>query len=173
MPGSPVATSELASNGDGGMQVELSLVPLRDASLQPQEILMSESQERMMAVVEPKHLDEFMAITEKWDVEATVIGEVTDGDHLVITWHGEVIVDVPPRSVAHEGPTYNRPLARPAYLDGLNAAGTAEAGQAADGRGDPGAAADAARLAQPLRQVVDHRPVRPLRARQHRSRAAR
>ncbi|MBW8730791.1 MAG: phosphoribosylformylglycinamidine synthase subunit PurL, partial [Terrabacter sp.] len=120
------ATSELASNGDGGMQVELSLVPLRDASLQPQEILMSESQERMMAVVEPKHLDEFMAITDKWDVEATVIGEVTDGDHLVITWHGEVIVDVPPRSVAHEGPTYNRPLARPAYLDGLNAAGTAE-----------------------------------------------
>ena len=120
------ATSELASNGDGGMQVELDLVPLRDASLQPQEILMSESQERMMAVVEPKHLDEFMAITDKWDVEATVIGEVTDGDHLVITWHGEVIVDVPPRSVAHEGPTYDRPLARPAYLDGLNAAGTAE-----------------------------------------------
>ncbi|MGO4599979.1 phosphoribosylformylglycinamidine synthase subunit PurL [Terrabacter sp. 2RAF25] len=120
------ATSELASNGDGGMQVELDLVPLRDASLQPQEILMSESQERMMAVVEPKHLDEFMAITDKWDVEATVIGEVTDGDHLVITWHGETIVDVPPRSVAHEGPTYDRPLARPAYLDGLNASGTGE-----------------------------------------------
>ena len=74
-----------------------------------------------MAVVEPKHLDEFMAITDRWDVEATVVGEVTDGDHLVITWHGEVIVDVPPRSVAHEGPTYNRPLARPDYLDALNA----------------------------------------------------
>ncbi len=87
---------------------------------------MSESQERMMAVVEPKHLEQFMAITDKWDVEATVIGEVTDGDHLVITWHGEVIVDVPPRSVAHEGPTYDRPLARPAYLDQLNAVGAAE-----------------------------------------------
>ncbi len=111
------ATSELASNGDGGMHVELDRVPLRDASLRPEEILMSESQERMMAVVEPARLAEFMAITDKWDVEATVLGEVTDGDHLVITWHDEVIVDVPPRSVAHEGPTYHRPLERPAYLD--------------------------------------------------------
>jgi phosphoribosylformylglycinamidine synthase len=115
------ATSELASNGDGGMHVELDLVPLRDATLQPHEILMSESQERMMAVVEPAKVEEFLAITDRWDVEATVVGEVTDGDHLVITWHGEVIVDVPPRSVAHEGPTYNRPLARPDYLDALNA----------------------------------------------------
>ena len=119
------ATSELASNGDGGMRVELDLVPLRDATLQPHEILMSESQERMMAIVEPGKLDEFMAITDKWDVEATVIGEVTDGEHLVITWHGETIVDVPPRSVAHEGPTYERPLSRPAYLDALNADGAA------------------------------------------------
>jgi phosphoribosylformylglycinamidine synthase len=118
------ATSELASNGDGGMQVELDLVPLRDSSLRPEEILMSESQERMMAVVEPSRLDEFMAITDRWDVEATVIGEVTDGAHLVITWHGEVIVDVPPRSVAHDGPVYHRPLERPAYLDALQDNGT-------------------------------------------------
>jgi phosphoribosylformylglycinamidine synthase subunit PurL len=118
------ATSELASNGDGGMQVELDLVPLRDASLRPEEILMSESQERMMAVVEPAKLEQFMAICDRWDVEATVIGEVTDGDHLVITWHGEVIVDVPPRSVAHDGPVYHRPLERPAYLDALQADGT-------------------------------------------------
>lgn len=80
---------------------------------------MSESQERMMAVVEPAHLEEFLAITNRWDVEATVIGEVTDGDRLVITWRGEVIVDVPPRSVAHDSPVYDRPLARPAYLDVL------------------------------------------------------
>ena len=117
------ATSELASNGDGGMRVELDLVPLRDASLEPHEILMSESQERMMAIVEPDKVDAFLAITDRWDVEATVIGEVTDGDHLVITWHGDVIVDVPPRSVAHEGPTYHRPLERPSYLDELQANG--------------------------------------------------
>ena len=84
---------------------------------------MSESQERMMAVVEPANLDAFMAICEKWDVEAVVVGEVTDGDRLLIDWHGERIVDVPPRSVAHDGPTYNRPYARPAWQDALQADG--------------------------------------------------
>lgn len=74
-----------------------------------------------MAVVEPEHLDAFMAICAKWDVEAVVVGEVTDGDHLVIDWHGETIVDVPPRSVAHDGPTYERPLARPDWQDALQA----------------------------------------------------
>lgn len=80
---------------------------------------MSESQERMMAVVTPDKLDAFMAIAEKWDVEAVVLGEVTDGENLVITWHGDVVVDVPPRSVAHDGPVYERPLARPEYLDAM------------------------------------------------------
>jgi len=113
------ATSELASNGDGGMRVWLDRVPLRDASLRVEEILMSESQERMMAVVEPAKLEEFMAITRRWDVEATVVGEVTDGKHLEVFWGDELIIDVPPRSVAHDGPIYNRPMVRPAYLDAL------------------------------------------------------
>ncbi len=115
------ATSELASAGDGGMHVDLELVPLRDSTLSPEEILMSESQERMMAVVEPQHLDEFMAICKKWDVEAVAIGEVTDGERLIIDWHGETILDVPPRSVAHDGPVYHRPYARPASQDALQA----------------------------------------------------
>ncbi|TWP39086.1 phosphoribosylformylglycinamidine synthase subunit PurL [Leekyejoonella antrihumi] len=119
------ATSELASAGDGGMSIELDRVPLRDSSLRAEEILMSESQERMMAVVAPAQLDAFLEITEKWDVEATVLGEVTDGEHLVITWHGETIVDVPPRSVAHDGPVYQRPMERPAYLEELQADSTA------------------------------------------------
>ncbi len=117
------ATSELASAGDGGMHVELDTVPLRDSTLSPEEILMSESQERMMAVVEPHHLDAFMAICDKWDVEAVVVGEVTDGEHLVIDWHGQTVVDVPPRSVAHDGPTYDRPYARPDWQDALQADG--------------------------------------------------
>ncbi len=111
------ATSELASNGDGGMSIHLDRVPLRDSTLSPEEILMSESQERMMAVVEPSKLDEFMAIAAKWDVEATVLGEVTDGTNLQVFWGDDLIVDVPPRSVAHDGPVYNRPIERPAYLD--------------------------------------------------------
>ena len=83
------ATSELASAGDGGMHVELDRVPLRDSSLAPEEILMSESQERMMAVVEPEDVEALMAICAKWDVEAVVVGEVTDTGRLQIDWHGE------------------------------------------------------------------------------------
>ena len=115
------ATSELASGGSGGMKVELDRVPLRDATLSPEEILMSESQERMCAIVEPSKIDRFLEICKKWDVTVTVIGEVTDGDRLEITWHGEIIVDVPPRTVAHEGPVYSRPLAEPAYIARVNA----------------------------------------------------
>ncbi len=115
------ATSELASNGDGGMHVWLDRVPLRDSTLAPEEILMSESQERMCAVVEPGRLDAFMAVCRKWDVEAVVIGEVTDTSRLTIEWHGEQIVDVPPRTVAHEGPVYERPYARPEAQDARQA----------------------------------------------------
>ncbi|UVS82576.1 phosphoribosylformylglycinamidine synthase subunit PurL [Actinokineospora sp. UTMC 2448] len=115
------ATSELASAGDGGMRVELDKVPLRATGMTPAEVLSSESQERMCAVVEPANVDAFMAVCAKWDVIATVIGEVTDGDRLVITWHGETVVDVPPRTVAHEGPMYARPIARPDFQDALQA----------------------------------------------------
>ncbi|MGW5447633.1 phosphoribosylformylglycinamidine synthase subunit PurL [Streptomyces asiaticus] len=115
------ATSELASAGSGGMRVELDTVPLRDSSLSPEEILMSESQERMCAIVKPEKVDRFLEICEKWDVIATVIGEVTDGERLEIYWHGEQIVDVPPRTVAHEGPVYERPYARPEWQDALQA----------------------------------------------------
>src|SRR5690349_2843576 len=115
------ATSELASAGDGGMHVWLDKVPLRDSTLAPEEILMSESQERMMAVVEPANVKRFLEICEKWDVEATVVGEVNDSGRLTIEWHGESVVDVPPRSVAHDGPTYQRPYRRPEWQDSLQA----------------------------------------------------
>ncbi|MBS45492.1 MAG: phosphoribosylformylglycinamidine synthase II [Nocardioides sp.] len=117
------ATSELAAAGDGGMYVELDRVPLRDSTLAPEEILMSESQERMMAVVEPDDVATFLAICAKWDVEAAVIGEVTGDRRLVIDWHGETVVDVDPRTVAHDGPVYERPYARPAWQDDLQADG--------------------------------------------------
>ena len=115
------ATSELASNGDGGMHVELTKVLLRDPSLTPGEILMSESQERMMAVVTPENVEAFEAIMDKWNVEYSWLGEVTDTGRLIIDWDGETIVDVDPRTVAHEGPVYNRPFHRPEWLDGVQA----------------------------------------------------
>src|SRR5947208_2492050 len=108
------ATTELAAGGTGGMNVRLDQVPLRDPNLVPEEILMSESQERMMAVVTPENVEAFMKVCEKWDVPATVIGEVTDTGRLVMTWHGEEIVNIPPRTAAHDGPVYQRPIAVPA-----------------------------------------------------------
>ena len=115
------ATSELASNGEGGMHVWLDRVLLRDPTLSPEEILMSESQERMCAIVSPKKIDAFMQHCRKWDVEAVVIGEVNDSGRLTVDWHGERIVDVPPRTVAHEGPVYERPYHRPTWQDALQA----------------------------------------------------
>ena len=76
-----------------------------------------------MAVVEPGRVDEFLAVCATWDVLATVLGEVTDSGRLVITWHGETVVDVPPRTVAHEGPVYHRPYRRPSWQEALQADG--------------------------------------------------
>lgn len=115
------ATSELASGGSGGMKIALNTVPLRDPSLSPEEILMSESQERMCAIVAPQNIVRFLEICKKWDVTVTVIGEVTDGDRLEITWNDQIIVDVPPRTVAHEGPVYNRLFSQPEYIKGVSA----------------------------------------------------
>ncbi len=115
------ATSELASAGDGGMAVDLDAVPLRAEGMTAAEILSSESQERMCAVVEPDKVDAFLAVCSRWEVPAVVVGEVTDTGRLVITHRGEVVVDVPPRTVAHDGPVYHRPIERPATQDALQA----------------------------------------------------
>ena len=113
------ATSELAANGGSGMRVDLENVLLRDPSLTPEEILMSESQERMMAIVAPEKLDAFLAVVTKWDVETSVLGEVTGDGRLQIFWHGEQIVDVDPSTVAVDGPVYERPVAYPTWIDAL------------------------------------------------------
>ncbi len=113
------ATTELAAAGAGGMDIDLDLVPLRDPSLAPEEILMSESQERMMAVVTPARLGQFLAVCARWDVLATVIGTVTDTGRLRMHWRGETIVDLPPRTAVEDGPVYRRPAERPDDQDVL------------------------------------------------------
>lgn len=127
------ATTELAANGDGGMYIELDNVLLRDPSLTAEEILMSESQERMMAVVAPENLAKFLEVTKKWDVETSVLGEVTDSDRLVINWQGVEIVNVDPRTVAVDSPVYDRPVAYPQWLDALQADSAAALPRAASG----------------------------------------
>ena len=114
------ATTELSAGGSGGMRVSLDDIPLRDPNLTPAEILMSESQERMMAVVTPANVEAFLAVCAKWDVEATVIGEVTGDGVLTMTWRGGTVVEIPPGTAA-DGPVYQRPIARPADLDALQA----------------------------------------------------
>ncbi|MBO0981207.1 phosphoribosylformylglycinamidine synthase subunit PurL [Microbacterium sp. SD291] len=115
------ATSELAANGNSGMKVSLDNVLLRDPSLTAEEILMSESQERMMAIVAPEKLDAFLEVVKKWDVETSVLGEVTGDGRLIIDWQGERIVDVDPSTVAVDGPVYDRPVAYPTWIDALQA----------------------------------------------------
>ena len=138
------ATSELAANGGSGMHIHLEEVLLRDPSLNAGEILMSESQERMMAVVSPEKLAEFQAIAARWDVEAAVIGEVTGDGRLTIDHHGHRIVDVDPATVAIDSPVYDRPYARPDWQDALQA-------DAAEALPRPGSAEE---IASTLRTLI-------------------
>ncbi|MGH3279819.1 MAG: phosphoribosylformylglycinamidine synthase subunit PurL, partial [Trebonia sp.] len=126
------ATTELSAGGDGGMVIDMDAIPLRDPNLTPAEILMSESQERMMAVVTPGNVDAFMAVCRKWDVEATVIGQVTADGLLTMTWRGATVVKVPPRTAA-DGPVYRRPCARPDTLDAIADSGPEGLARPADG----------------------------------------
>lgn len=113
------ATSELAAAGDGGMAVDLDAVPLRSAEMSAAEILASESQERMCAVVTPENVETFRKICERWEVTCAEIGEVTTGDRLVIRHRGEVVVDAPAATIADEAPVYERPFARPENQDDI------------------------------------------------------
>jgi phosphoribosylformylglycinamidine synthase II len=111
------ATSETAGNGGMGMEVDLDRVHLREADMTPGEILMSESQERMLAIVTPGREAEVLALAEKWEIEASSIGTVTEGPLLTVHAHGELVAEVPAASLADDAPIYHRPARRPASLD--------------------------------------------------------
>jgi phosphoribosylformylglycinamidine synthase len=109
------ATSETASRGGVGMDVDVSAVPRREPGMEAHEVMTSESQERMLAIVEPVGLDRVLAICERWEVTAAVIGRVTNGGSLRILdgFDGEVLADVPASSLHDEAPLYDRPMAEP------------------------------------------------------------
>jgi phosphoribosylformylglycinamidine synthase subunit PurL len=115
------ALSETAAGGGTGMRVTLESVPLREPSMSPEEILASESQERMLLIVEPSKVDAALGVAGRWGLPATVIGEVTDTGRLEVTWHGQIVVDVPPPSLSEEGPVYARPMREPSDLPLLRA----------------------------------------------------
>ncbi len=110
------ALTETAAAAGTGMDIQLEKVPLREPSMEPHEVLASESQERMLFIVEPSNLDAVLGVATLWGVLATPIGVVTDTGRVCVTWHGETVVDVPPGSLADDGPVYARPLREPADL---------------------------------------------------------
>jgi phosphoribosylformylglycinamidine synthase len=115
------ALSETAAAAGTGMKIDLDAVPLREPSMAPHEILASESQERMLLIVAPDKVHTVLAVAERWGLPATAIGEVTDTGRLVVSWHGDVVVDVPPGSLADDGPVYQRPMREPNDLPLLRA----------------------------------------------------
>ncbi|HEX3393991.1 MAG TPA: phosphoribosylformylglycinamidine synthase subunit PurL [Acidimicrobiales bacterium] len=117
------ATSETASRGGVGMDVDLSAVPLRMTGMTPPEIMTSESQERMLAIVAPDDLDAVLGVCRRWEVQATVVGTVTEGRRLRILDRpgGRVLADVPAASLHDDGPLYDRPLHQPADLEARRA----------------------------------------------------
>ncbi len=114
-------TSEMPAKSGTGVTLDATRVHLRESGMQPFEIMISESQERMLAVVEPGRVPEVLEVVRRWGLEASVIGEVTDSERLQITSDGEVEADVPVLALAEEGPVYERPAARPQWLDEVQA----------------------------------------------------
>jgi phosphoribosylformylglycinamidine synthase II len=105
------SSAEMAAAAGLGMRIDLDRVPLREPSMQPWEILCSESQERMLALVAPDRVREVVAACARWGVDATPIGVVTDDDRLVFERGGAVVHDAPARALADDGPVYRRPMA--------------------------------------------------------------
>ncbi len=108
------STMEMASRGGTGIEIELAKVPQRETGMTPYEIMLSESQERMLLVAERGREREVLDVFKKWGLDAVVIGEVKEGELAVVKNHGVVAAEIPAHPLAEEGPVYQRPLAAPA-----------------------------------------------------------
>jgi phosphoribosylformylglycinamidine synthase len=115
------ATSEPAGRAGVGMEVDLDAVHTREAGMTAPELLMSESQERMMAFVHPEKVMDVLEVARKWEIDASVVGEVRSGGTLRISHSGEVVAEVPAATLADNAPLYDRPTRRPDWLDALHA----------------------------------------------------
>ena len=104
---------EMASKGGAGIRLDMNKVPCREEGMTPYEMMLSESQERMLIVLKPGREAEAEAIFHKWELDFAVIGEVTDTGHMVLEWNGEVAADIPLGPLADEAPCYERPYAIP------------------------------------------------------------
>jgi phosphoribosylformylglycinamidine synthase II len=109
------STSEMGSRGGCGMTVDVMHVPQRESGMVPYEIMLSESQERMLLVVEKGREHEVEAVFDKWDLHAVKVGEVTDGSRLKVYERGTLVADVPNRALTDEAPVYKRPMEVPSW----------------------------------------------------------
>lgn len=114
------STSEMASRGNSGMEIDLSLVPRREQGMIPYELMLSESQERMLLCVKKGTEDAVKKIFEKWNLEAVVIGEVSGDGMLKVKDSGKVVAQIPAKSLAEDAPVYHRPQQKPTYLEELH-----------------------------------------------------
>ena len=112
-------TAEMTSKAKTGIRVNIDRVHRREPGMEPFEVMISESQERMLAVVEPRHVQDVLAVCEKWGIDANEIGEIIASDRVEVISEGEIVADVPADALAEEGPVYERDLARPAWIDRL------------------------------------------------------
>jgi phosphoribosylformylglycinamidine synthase II len=110
------STCEMGSRGGAGVDIDVSLVPQRETGMTPYEIMLSESQERMLMVVKRGREAEVERIFEKWDLHAVRVGEVTTDGRLRVRNHGDVVADIPNRSLTDDAPLYRRPMSEPAYI---------------------------------------------------------
>jgi phosphoribosylformylglycinamidine synthase len=108
------STTEMASRGGTGIEIDLAKVPQRETGMTPYEIMLSESQERMLLVAENGREHEVLAVFKKWGLDAMVVGQVTEGGLMRVKDHGKTVAEIPAHPLAEEGPIYNRPLAAPA-----------------------------------------------------------
>ncbi|PYT88619.1 MAG: phosphoribosylformylglycinamidine synthase subunit PurL [Acidobacteria bacterium] len=108
------STVEMASRGGTGIEIDLAKVPQRETAMTPYEIMLSESQERMLLVAEKGRELEVLAVFKKWGLDAVVVGRVTEDGVARIKMNGSVAADIPAHPLAEEGPVYHRPIARPA-----------------------------------------------------------
>jgi phosphoribosylformylglycinamidine synthase subunit PurL len=122
------SSSEMAGRGALGIELDLDRVPLREANLTPYEILLSESQERMLIVAERGRESELAAVFEKWDLHAAVIGRITADGRWRALWRGQVVADIPIAAISDEAPVYDRPAKEPASLNEVSADGSSFAG---------------------------------------------
>lgn len=115
-------STEMSERGGAGMEIELSLVPVREENMIPYEIMLSESQERMMVVVQRGKEDRVQKIFKKWGLHAVKIGQVIDDDRVIVKLNGEIVADVPasPLVLGGGAPIYHRERKRPSYLDEIN-----------------------------------------------------